>query len=315
MTKVMKIIGRIIGISLEWILIFLLFFFFFIRTSTVQTYLAQIATDYLSKELKAEIKVEGVSILLFNKMSLNNVLIKDQKRDTLAHIKNIYFKIGKLNLRKNKFTVRAIDIENGTIKVNRDKKTGDFNYWFITDYFSSSNKSTNKSIDVALNELELKNINFYYDDNRKYYSKFGMDYDHLVIKKINLISNNISISGDTISGKIKNLSAIEKCGFVLSDFKTNYKVSPKGILLDHLKIKTPLSVIYAPKMNLLMDRYQCVYSFEDSVSFNSIINTSSVSLKDVSYFATYLEGMEQQVKIKANVTKRVKDLKISNFEL
>ncbi len=315
MTKVMKIIGRIIGISLEWILIFLLFFFFFIRTSTVQTYLAQIATDYLSKELKAEIKVEGVSILLFNKMSLNNVLIKDQKRDTLAHIKNIYFKIGKLNLRKNKFTVRAIDIENGTIKVNRDKKTGDFNYWFITDYFSSSNNSTNKSIDVALNELELKNINFYYDDNRKYYSKFGMDYDHLVIKKINLISNNISISGDTISGKIKNLSAIEKCGFVLSDFKTNYKVSPKGILLDHLKIKTPLSVIYAPKMNLLMDRYQCVYSFEDSVSFNSIINTSSVSLKDVSYFATYLEGMEQQVKIKANVTKRVKDLKISNFEL
>ncbi len=55
MTKVSKIVVRIGGISIEWILIAFILFAFFIRTSIVQTYLAQKATAYLSKELKTTV--------------------------------------------------------------------------------------------------------------------------------------------------------------------------------------------------------------------------------------------------------------------
>jgi hypothetical protein len=74
MTKIIKIIGRIVGISFEWFLIFILLFAFVIRTSPVQTYLASFATGFLSKELKTEFRIGKVSIVSFDKLALEDVL-------------------------------------------------------------------------------------------------------------------------------------------------------------------------------------------------------------------------------------------------
>ena len=98
MTKLLKISGQIIGISFEWILIFIISFCFFIRTSQVQTYLAQIATSYLSKELKTDIKIEKLSILFINKIEVEGMLIKDLKKDTIAYISNAYITLDDLSL-------------------------------------------------------------------------------------------------------------------------------------------------------------------------------------------------------------------------
>lgn len=315
MTKIIKIIGRIVGISLEWILISILFFAFAIRTSPVQTYLANIATDFLSKELKTEFKIEKVSVVFLDKVALDGVLVRDQKNDTLAYIPRIYVTLDQINLKQNKIILNKIDLEKGVIRLNRDKKTGDYNYWFITDYFDNGKKSTGgKAIDLHLNEINLSDVNFHYDDNRKYYSTFGMDYDHIHLKHVFINAVNISVIDEVIKASIKKISAIDKSGFILSNFSTKCTVSNNGVLMKNLIIKTPNSKIYAPKMNLLMDRYECFYSFEDSVSFDSKINNSSVSLKDISYFATALEGMDQQVYLKAKVSKKVKDLKIADLE-
>ncbi|MEY4521881.1 MAG: hypothetical protein RIT10_1066, partial [Bacteroidota bacterium] len=82
MTKVSKIVVRIGGISIEWILIAFILFAFFIRTSAVQTYLAQKATAYLSKELKTTVKIGKVDITFFDEVVLEDVLLLDKNKDT-----------------------------------------------------------------------------------------------------------------------------------------------------------------------------------------------------------------------------------------
>ncbi|MBI1837445.1 MAG: translocation/assembly module TamB domain-containing protein [Flavobacteriia bacterium] len=314
MTKIIKIIGRIVGISIEWILIFVLFFAFAIRTSPVQSYLAKIATDFLSKELKTTFRIDQVSIIFLDKVALDGVLVKDQKNDTLAYIPRMYVTLDELNLKDNKVILDKIAIEKGVIKLNRDKKTGDYNYWFITDYFGSSQKKkSGKAIDMHLNEINIEDVSFYYDDNRKYYSSFGLDYDHIHLKHVTINARHITVIDDVIRANITKIAAIDKSGFVLNSFSTYCKISKKGVLMENLSIRTPYSNVIAPKMNLLMNRYQCFYSFEDSVTFDSKIKTSSISLKDISYFATALEGMEQQIEIDAVITKKVRDLKIDKL--
>ncbi|NCA21659.1 MAG: hypothetical protein EBS86_11045 [Crocinitomicaceae bacterium] len=66
MTKILKIVGRTLGIGFEWLLIFVIVFAFLIRSTAFQTYLAQKATAYLSKELKSEITIERIEIVHFN---------------------------------------------------------------------------------------------------------------------------------------------------------------------------------------------------------------------------------------------------------
>jgi hypothetical protein len=314
MAKVFKILARFIGIIFEWILIALILFAFFIRTSAVQTFLAQKATDFLSNELNTTIHIDRLAIVFIDRVALDGVLVLDQKKDTLAYINTLYVTLDELNIKKNYLKLDKAELDGGTIHLNREKITGDFNYWFLTDYFSSNKKKSKKEpMTVSLKNLKLSDVDFKYDDYRKYYSISGMDYDHLDLKHINLNIQDFKSEKGVISATIESLKTADKCGFILSDFSAKAAISSNGLEIDNLHIKTPNSEIKVPKLNFIMNEYSDWLSFVDSVDFDARLAKSKVSMKDIAYFATALEGMDQLVDISATVTNKVKNLKITNL--
>ncbi|MFN5633626.1 MAG: translocation/assembly module TamB domain-containing protein [Flavobacteriia bacterium] len=315
MTKILKIIGRTIGISFEWILILLIAFAFAIRTSPVQTYLAKKAAAFLSKEWNTRVEVGSVSIIFIDRVALDDVLVLDHDRDTLASIHTIYATLDKLDLKKNILDLGEAELDGGVIHLSIDKKTGEFNFQFIIDYFASDKPSKSKPMAVSLRRLQLIDVDFKHTDYRQKHDPEGIDFDHLDFKHVNLSAEAFRIVNGKISANIESFSAEEQSGFKLNQLSAKVNVSPKGILLSSLVIKTDDSDIKAPKLNLLMNDYADMGEFIDKVSFDAQLAKSSVSLKDVSYFATALWGMDQVIQIKANVTKRIKDLKISGLEL
>ena len=81
MVKLQKIANNSLGIFFECLLICIIIFAFLIRTSTFQTFLAGKVVNYLSAELNTKIELKGVEIILFDKVSLNGILILDKKKD------------------------------------------------------------------------------------------------------------------------------------------------------------------------------------------------------------------------------------------
>ena len=316
MSKILKIIGRMLAISLDWLLLLILFFAFAIRTSPVQTYLAQKAAHFLSKELHTTIEIEKVSIIFFDRVALDGVLVLDQKKDTLAYIPTLFATLDELDLESGFAKIGEAELDNGVIHLSRDAKSGDYNYQFLADYFSSGKKTKkSKPFDVYLETLKLSSVDFKYDDNRKGYSEFGMDYDHIDLKDVDLHATAFSASGGVLAFDVKQLKARERSGFVLSKLNMDVRIEPDGLKIRDLHIKTPLSKITIPKLHLLLDEMEDFQSFEDSVRFDAILSKSSVSLKDVSYFASAMEGMDQQVTISGKVTEEVKKLRLTDMEL
>jgi hypothetical protein len=316
MSKLLKKIGIIIADIFEWLLIVTIFLAFLVRTSTFQTFLAKQATSFLSKELNTKFHVDRVSIVFFNRVALDGVFVLDQQKDTLASIETIFVTLNSFNQQKNLLSLREANIKNGIIKISRAAETGDYNYWFIQDYFDTgpSTKET-KPIDVKLRTLKLTKVRVHYDDYRKSYSDFGMDYDHLKFNDVYLSATNFSSENGEIKALIKHLSFYEKSGFVLGKFSTNVSVSNEGLKLNNLKIQTPNSMIHAPKLSLLLNEMEDFEYFEDSVVLEARLNKSIVSFQDISYFATALEGMDEVVRIEADVNHYVKNLAITNLNL
>jgi hypothetical protein len=85
MTKVLKIAAITIGCTIEWLLIILIAFVFLIRNYSFQTFVAQKASSYLSKELNTKIEI-GNSLLLDYVYGYNGDLIKYCKKN-----KNIFY--------------------------------------------------------------------------------------------------------------------------------------------------------------------------------------------------------------------------------
>ena len=315
MAKIFKIIGRTTGIILEWLLIAFFLLAFVIRTSTFQTYLASIATSILSNELNTRIQIDKVDILFFDRAELNQLYVEDQQKDTLALIKSLVVTINLLDLDKQVFSLDKVQLSQGTIKINRAKNTGVFNYAFIEEYFSSESKSDPKPFDFSINRLELSDIRFKYDDNRKKLNSNGIDWNHLAISSLSLKATDFKINLSDFQANIIEFKLKERSGFTINQLSTNLKINKKGLFLSDIDICTNQSDISASKFNLLYTKQSDFEDFENKVKFDANILQSSIALEEIAFFTSETQGMLDFVRLEGNISNTVNQLSLSDFRL
>jgi len=315
MTKVLKFTGKLLGISAEWFILFFVFFAFLVRTSPVQTYLAQRATSYFSKELNTTFSVERVSIVFFNKIVLDGVNLEDKQKKKIIYAKSIFVTLKGVNQIKKEIRLKKVKIEHGIFNLNISKQTEDFNFQFIIDYFSSERSKSKKPYTFKIEKLALKNLDIRYDDYRKPNYTDEINYDHIHLKKLYLFADNLSYNHGTIKAAINQLSVKERCGFHIRSFSGYAKVNANTIAVNQLKFRTNRSEASLPKFQLLFSKWDDFLQFDDNVYFNAILNKSHVAMRDIQYFSSALDGMDQFCEVEAVVTDRLKNLTIKDLRL
>lgn len=313
MTKLIKISGRALGIIVEWILLMSVVFVFLIRSTAVQTYLAKQAATYLSKELKTKVSIDQVSIVFINRVAFDNFCIEDQQGDTLAQIDRLIAQIDRLDISRNKFELGKITVRKPQIWIKKDQD-GVANFEFIRTYFSNPNKKK-KTVRLDIRSVAIEEGSFKYDDNRKTPLSNGMDYWHLATTNIEARVDNIEIVDRNVKGDIISVSARDKCGFELKDLEANATISATKVHLGNLILTTEKSAIYSHDFNLISPSYYSYYSFVDSVAFKGIIDSSSVELKDIIYFAPQLSGMDGKIDLSGTIKNKVPELALQNIQL
>ena len=316
MVKLQKIAINSLGIFFECLLICIIIFAFLIRTSTFQTFLAEKVVGFLSTELNSKIEIKGVEIILFDKLSLNGVLILDKKKDTLLFAESILLTIDDFDLSNNSFDINKIELSKGSIFLNRKKKDGSFNYAFLVDYFSSdTQKSKTKKLSLTVKNFSLSDFSFRFDDFRVKPGKYGIDFAHLHLRNIGVNIQNLALQGETIRLQIQDLKCLDKSGFNLEKLSAGIRIGSQGIFLKKFQLISNETNLRARKLNLLYRNWSAFSSFSDSVIFDVEINPSTLSMKDISYFATDLEGMDSKIRISASIKNPISSLAINNLDL
>ena len=119
-----------------------LFCYLLILIPAVQNQLVQVMASRLSNKLGTTVKVERVSFSLFDKLDMQNVLIKDQKKDTLLYAHSFKLRLSDLVFSSADPIIKYIGLEGATIYLNRT--TEKWNYQFIVDYFADTTKKSSK---------------------------------------------------------------------------------------------------------------------------------------------------------------------------
>ena len=316
MVKLQKIAINSLGIFFECLLICIIIFAFLIRTSTFQTFLAEKVVSFLSKELNTKIELKGLEIILFDKVSLNGVLILDMKKDTLLYAESILLTLDDYDLNKNSFDIGEIKLSKGSIYLNRNKKNGSYNYEFLADYFSGdTQKSKTKKLSLSAKNIFLSKFSFRFDDFRVKPQKYGIDFAHLHLRNVGVNVHNLALQGETIRLQIQDLKCIDKSGFNLEKLSAGIRIGSQGIILKKFQLISNETNLRARKLNLLYRNWSAFSSFSDSVIFDVEINPSTLSMKDISYFATDLEGMDSKIRISASIKNPISSLAINNLDL
>jgi hypothetical protein len=317
MTKVLKITGLFISLIFELLLLLVFVLLFAIRSPRIQTFIADQATNYLSAELETKISIQKVDIVLFKHLDLKKLYIEDKKGVVLVDLAHLYLDLDKIKILQNKLIVNDLVFSTGSINLSRSAKNGNYNYQFIVDYFSSPtpSKKSSKPLQIQLQKIALENIAFAYHDFRYDTLKYGIDYDHIELQKLNLVATNLVSNGDRQDFFLKKLSFLERSGFRLKQLSAAVRLSEKGVSLQHAFLRTPLSKLYFPRLALHAKSWDDFNHFDDRVVFDVQLNKSRVNLKDISYFAPELKGSKQVFYLAASVSDKLKRLQINQLDL
>lgn len=154
--------------------------FYLIQQPKVQTFLVHKVSEYLSKQLGSEVKVDSVSIDFIRTVDIHNVYLssKNSKTDTILFVKELKvdLMLGKtlLNqintLKQSKIYVDNVNLDGVQFNGYRAKEDSVYNFHFILEQFASDNKKpkkkkkNNKPIELRLNKILLTNSNIILDD-------------------------------------------------------------------------------------------------------------------------------------------------------
>ncbi|MEI6123083.1 MAG: translocation/assembly module TamB domain-containing protein [Bacteroidota bacterium] len=296
------------------------FFCILLQSNIVQTWLGKRLSNFLTENYHTQISVEKVDIRFFLEVTLKNVYVADNQKNTLLKSGKILIDMDEFSLETNYLSINNLAFENTYFNLRRYKNSKKTNIEEFVDLFgkvdtSSTKKKIEYPLKIKIGKLTFYNSGFSFIDDRKIHNNNEtMDFDDIQIKKLNIDMEEVAIYGDSVAAKIKNIALNEKSGFILSNFSGKTIVSKKNIIVNNLLITTPYSQLDLD-LKFSYEDFNSFNNFVNQVTITSTIRKTALNSIDIAYYAKELTGMNNKIFFSTEVKGKINNLKIKHFDL
>ena len=284
-------------------------FWLILQSPVVQTYLTSILAKHLSEKYSTTVTVKGVSIAFFNKIVLQDVLIEDQKHDSLIYVQELVANVDSFSIKRFYVGINQLKLNKTIIHIDTDS-LGTPNYEFLVKLLKA--KDTLK-IDSVNFDLTMKRFEF--NDAKVRYSYHDSTGRHQIyLYDICLGISDMVTHNGTIAFQINRLQMNNGKEFELHDFSAHLLATPDSVYLDKLHIKTANSEI--SEANIRIDKSNTGPELDPGkIKFSMELKKSVVGLKDIALMIPSLKGMDEKIEVSGLFSGTPVDLKGKNAEL
>lgn len=145
-------------------MLFIIAIWLLVQFTPFQNFLARQVTKKLAKELKTDVSLKHVDFLLFNKMVIEGLMIKDRNKDTLAYVGKAGVNITDWFFLKNDIVLHYVSLDQTKLFLHRSDSI--WNYQFIIDYFTPppTSDTTKKGIKLDFKKADIKDLLIFQKD-------------------------------------------------------------------------------------------------------------------------------------------------------
>lgn len=292
----------------------------------IQNYCIDKATSLLSQKLETKVFVKHFSLNINGEISLDDVYLEDQSRDTLLFAGQITIGVELPGILNKQINLYKLSLQQVNVNLYTLGQSSVWNYQYIINAFTDSLKidSINKkdtagsSYNISLSGLQLNNIDFLFNDRfnktkiqvdlkklRANLSETDINKKHFDFNEINISGLNmmadfgqITESIDTTTSLLPYL-AVKKIN--LSQIKVHYYSTQRPVLIaelqnyigSNIKVDMNTSSIDADAQELTQSQvafftFPATVDNAKSVQNNWKIKISGISLKDNTFFLNTL---------------------------
>ncbi len=258
--------------------------FILLQFQSVQTFLGHKASSYLSNKMNAEVSVGSVNIDLWDLIHLENVLVKDQKGDTLIYINDLNTTTFSVDKDKRIIELSKVKLVQPEFKMAIHNEDTTHNLQFLIDFFKTEN-SSNPIWQINFQTVEIeKGIFQYFNHNYSDSLQHTFNSRRIAIQDINGTFSDFQLIGDSISSTTDDLSLTEKSGFEIKRLAATFNISPSGILLTKSYIQSNNSTI-SGDIVLQTKSFSDYSKYIHKVKHQVDLKNTSINLADLNYFS------------------------------
>ncbi|RXQ97501.1 translocation/assembly module TamB [Ancylomarina salipaludis] len=286
----------------------------------VQTYFCQKIAKSISERAHTPVSIQGVDFSPFKKIILKGVYIEDHRKDTLIYVGELSSKLDSINFKSKKAYIGKLNLKQAYFNLYEGNDRVQ-NLQVFLDSLSNSPEipdttSQQNSWIINVSNLDLIDSHFRFLTIDAKKQAFGMNYDDIDVRNINLQARNIKIIGDSVDFDVKHMSCIEKSGFILTGFKTHSWITPTQWGMSDATISSPKSVLSASQILLNYVSGEGYWShFTKKMKLDFQIRSSKISFEDLAYFNDVLLGYRESGFLSGHLFGTVYDLKGRNINV
>ncbi|TCK83264.1 uncharacterized protein DUF490 [Albibacterium bauzanense] len=286
-----------------------------LQLRSVQNYVTQKASQYLSKELQTTIKLESVYFRPFDAIQIKNFYVEDQEQDTLLYFGELQADLDLSSIWNSRLMINNLKISDGKISIKKqiDSTT---NFTFIQRYFSPQETDPKKpagKFDLILSSATLQNIELYYKD---YFSKDvdGINFGDLHVYSLNGKFNDIDYVNHIIKASVQELTFKEKSGVFVKKLNTIATIDSNRMEFSQLDLEVNSSYI----RDYVLLEYVNFAAFSDfikQVSITGNLRDSRITSKDIALFAPQVNVTNFDVMINGDFSGKVDNLQAKKVQI
>ncbi|MCX6334645.1 MAG: translocation/assembly module TamB domain-containing protein [Bacteroidia bacterium] len=289
--------------------------FSFIRIPAVQTLLIQRITSHLSEKISSSIYVGKIDYLFFNRLSLNEILIKDKNDDTLIYAPKASIGIKHIDLRNKSLTFGKVTVTSPVVAFITDT-TGEMNLtWYLDKMRNQEDTIKKGKSTIKINQIELTNARFSLIDKRRKTSNIPTDFSNLRLSGINANIEDFLIHEDTTSFSIDNLTFLESAGFHVNRMDSKVILTNNDILFHSGIVNCDSSILNISRVRFLADSITGFKNFRENVILNIWLDKSLVSTSDLKYFVPSVKEINESIWLSGKVTGTLTEFRGRNIDI
>ena len=150
--------GRVLAWILASLISLIILILILVQLPAVQNFARKKVVSYLENKLHTKVEIGKLDIKFPTALSLQNIYIEDQSKDTLLYGGELKVDLSMFKLLKSDIDIQEISLNNIIAKIKRSPPDSVFNFQFITDAFMGEKSKETTAPDSSTLQMSISRI-------------------------------------------------------------------------------------------------------------------------------------------------------------
>ena len=285
----------------------------FLNFSPTEQFLTQKVAQTLSDRLGTQVNIGDIEVGLFNRITLKDVNIKDLQKKDLLQAKLISCKIELRSLFKHQLSLRTVSLLDTHINLYKEKADSAANFQFIIDAFSSKEPHKESTIDLRINSIILRRVDFRYNELYKPFKPGRLDLAHLNVSDLNANVSLKSLTPQAVNLRVRSLSLREISGLTIKQLHFKLNANRENAQIEDFCLEMPHTHLHQASLLASYDVRKDFSTLASTLRIGATLDDLQVSASDIRPFVKLPSGMDVTLRFSTSLLLTPQKLQFNQF--